>query len=136
MEVEIIEIPYKVTYQEKEINGYFTTENSGGNILSPFYIKNQQYLLMLQNSMEMNFKVEGPKDAELMISIINCKEEVLDLSKLPYQNIIDNMSPEFYYEGISHFEVFLKPGKYLIILSNQNFKVIKFFFINFFIIYS
>ena len=126
IEIEIIELPFRKIKQREIIEGKFTGQNTGGNILSPDFLKNPRYVLNVKEKDDFQFKVEGPNESSLMVLAIptagmDLQNEVIP--RVDFQSFVNN-NPGFYFEGFSNYKLQLQPDNYIIMISNQNRKVL------------
>ena len=86
-----------------------------GDIQSPYFAYNPQFLLHLDTTSHLQFKLYA-KGFNVMICIIEKDNHV---SKLPYDYVLSNKSPGFYNNNFSYFECVLEAGNYNIVCVSK-----------------
>ena len=121
VEVEVKELPKReITKTQKFIDNWHGNK-TGGNLMSPNFVYNPQYKLTLNGQRHLQIKLETAVMAPIMICIIENGNHV---SKVPFDYIVSNKNPGFYFNSFSYFECVLDQGEYNIVCVTQDEKQI------------
>ena len=120
MEVQVLELPYRIKTQEEKICGEFNEKSCGGPFISPGFLDNEAFILDLSEASEIELKLEGPRDCFIMLYIISKLPEDNFMHDISYERFMSSLNPSFYYQGISCLKSKLDKGQYYIIISIQN----------------
>lgn len=123
VELDVREIPKREIIENKTIRytDIWNSNKSGGNLTSQNFVNNPQYKLTIPQISHLQIKLETAIPTPIMLSIIDSGKNV---SKIPYDLVIKNKNPGFFFNSFSYFECVLDPGEYNIVCVSQEDKTI------------
>jgi hypothetical protein len=123
IELDVKQIPKREIIENKTIKMIDTwnSTKSGGNFTSQNFVNNPQYKINIPLISHVQIKLETAISTPIMLSIIESGKHV---SNIPYDLIINNKNPGFFFNSFSYFECILDPGEYNIVCVSQEDKSI------------
>ena len=120
MEIQVVELPYRIKKQQQVLSGKISEETCGGSFVSPNFLKNETFVLEVYERTDIEIKFEGTRDCFAMVYLVEKDDHDESLYDVTYEKFMNSTNAGFYYQGISYVSTKLDRGSYYILNSIQN----------------
>ena len=117
--LSVTELVRRVTKQKMVIEDFWNLQKPGGSILSSQFVYNPQFTLSVSEPCILQIKAQAHKSCSLMVMLM---ESGKDITETPFENIVKNKNPGFYFSGFTYMEALLQAKEYTLVLATQESK--------------
>ncbi len=119
--IDVVEVPYHVIKQEKQMSIQLTPKDFGGTFLNPKFIYNPVFAIDMIKPMSCQIKLEfSNTQVSSMICLIGVDTDLQDIREANYNYFLRQANPGHHSLGVSELNCYLDVGRYLLICSLQN----------------